>query len=70
MKARNTSVENTESEVLATSEETSVEESETVEEMVMFSADEVMAHIDTLIAQYIYNDPKHIKALVVGSFRT
>lgn len=61
------SIESTESEDITTSEETSVEESENPDETVMFSADEVMAHIDTLIAQYIYNDPEHIKALVIAA---
>ncbi len=45
----------------------SEEESENVEETVMYSADEVMAHIDTLISQYTYNDPEHIKALVIAA---
>lgn len=45
----------------------SEEESEITEETVMFSADEVMTHIDTLIAQYTYNDPEHIKALVIAA---
>ena len=52
------------SEEVATSEETSIEE---VEEVVMYSADEVMAHIDSLITQYQYNDPEHIKALVIAA---
>lgn len=45
----------------------SEEESEIAEEKVIFSADEVMTHIDSLIAQYIYNDPEHIKALVIAA---
>lgn len=52
-----------EKEFLDTSEETL----EVVEETTMYSADEVMAHIDTLIAQYTYNDPEHIKALVIAA---
>lgn len=52
------------SEEVATSEETSIEEAE---EVVMYSADEVMAHIDSLITQYQYNDPEHIKALVIAA---
>lgn len=51
-------------EEVATSEETSIEE---VEEAVIYSADEVMAHIDSLITQYQYNDPEHIKALVIAA---
>lgn len=45
----------------------SEENSEIVEEITMYSADEVMAHIDTLIAEYQYNDPEHIKALVIAA---
>lgn len=52
-----------ESESFDTSEETS----EAVEETTMYSADEVMAHIDTLIAQFQYNNPEHIKALVIAA---
>lgn len=50
-----------------TTDTSSEEETEAVEEVVMYSADEVMAHIDTLIAQYQYNDPEHIKALVIAA---
>lgn len=45
----------------------SEESSEVVEETVMYSADEVMAHIDALIAQYTYNDPEHIKCMVIAA---
>ncbi len=54
-------------EVIDSSESISEEESEGVEETVMFSADEVMAHIDALIAEYTYNDPEHIKCLVIAA---
>lgn len=58
-----TEADMTDGEAVATSEE----ESEIVEETVMFSADEVMAHIDTLITQYTYNNPEHIKALIIAA---
>ena len=45
----------------------SEESSEVVEETVMYSADEVMAHIDTLIAQFQYDDPENIKCLVIAA---
>lgn len=45
----------------------SEESFEAVEETVMYSAEEVMAHIDTLIAQYTYNDPEHIKCMVIAA---
>lgn len=45
----------------------SEESSEVVEETVMYSADEVMAHIDALIAQYTYNDSEHIKCMVIAA---
>lgn len=58
-----TETDMTDSENITASEE----ESEITEETVMFSADEVMTHIDTLIAQYTYNDPEHIMALVIAA---
>ena len=63
----NGETETADGEVIDSSESISEEESEVVEEPVMFSADEVMAHIDTLIAEYQYNDPEHIKALVIAA---
>lgn len=54
----------TTSETTGTSSE---EETEAVEEVVMYSAEEVMTHIDTLITQYQYNNPEHIKALVIAA---
>ena len=45
----------------------SEEESEPVEETVMHSAEEVMEHTDALIEEYTYNNPEHIKALVIAA---
>ena len=46
---------------------TSEESSATEEETVVYSADEVIAHIDTLITQFPYNNPEHIKTLVIAA---
>ena len=46
---------------------TSEESSATEEETVVYSADEVMAHIDTLITQFPYNNPEHVKTLVIAA---
>lgn len=46
---------------------TSEKSSATEEETVVYSADEVMAHIDTLITQFPYNNPEHIKTLVIAA---
>ena len=63
----NGETETADSEVIDSSESISEEASEIAEETVMFSAEEVMTHIDTLIAEYQYNDPEHIKALVIAA---
>lgn len=41
--------------------------SEEIKENEFYSAEEVMALIDELIAEYPYNDPEHIKCLVIGA---
>lgn len=46
---------------------TSEKSSATEEETVVYSADEVMAYIDTLITQFPYNNPEHIKTLVIAA---
>ena len=52
------------------SEVNSEEETESVQaeaDVIMYSADEVMLHIDTLIEQFPYNNPEHIKSLVIAA---
>ncbi len=49
------------------SDEASEEISEEVAEKELYSAQEVMTLIDNLTAKYQYNDPEHIKALVIAA---
>lgn len=49
------------------SEEVSEVESEEVVEEEFYSAQDVMALIDELTGKYQYNDPEHIKALVIAA---
>lgn len=48
-------------------EESAEEVSEEMVEEVDYSAEAVMALIDDVIAKYQYNDPEHIKALVIAA---
>ena len=52
--------ENAQTDRAEDTESISEPESEVVEDVVMYSADEVMAHIDALIGQFPYNNPEHI----------
>lgn len=49
------------------SEEVSEVESEELVEEELYSAQDVMALIDELTGKYQYNDPEHIKALVIAA---
>lgn len=48
------------------SEEVS-EEASSEEVVITYSAEEVMKHIDELTAEYQYNNPEHIKSLVIAA---
>ncbi len=55
------------SEDILPEEESAEEVSEEMVEEVDYSAEAVMALIDDLTAKYQYNDPEHIKALVIAA---